>query len=61
MDIYGPLPETKRGNQYVLVIADYFTKWMDFFPMEAHTVPELFVYNFVRYFGASNYLHTDQG
>ena len=46
MDILGPLPETERGNQYVLVITDYFTKWTDSFPMsnmEAHTVAELFV------------------
>ena len=50
MDILGPLPETKRGNRYVSVIADYFTKWIEAFPMpimEAHTVAELFVYNFV--------------
>ena len=25
MDIMGPLPETSRGNKYILVIADYFT------------------------------------
>ena len=50
MDILGPLPETERSNQYVLVIADYFTKWTEAFPMsnmEAHTVAELFVCNFV--------------
>ena len=49
MDILGPLPETERGNRYVLVIADNFTKWTEAFPMsnmEAHTVAELFVYNF---------------
>ena len=49
MDILGPLPEMERGNRYVLVIADYFTKWTEGFPMsnmEAHTVAELFVYNF---------------
>ena len=29
--------------------------------MEAHTVAELFVYNFVCRFGPPDYLHTDQG
>ena len=29
--------------------------------VEAHTVAELFVYNFVHHFGAPDYLHTDQG
>ena len=64
MDILGPLPETERGNRYVLVIADYFTKWTEAFPMsnmEAHTVAGLFVYKFVRHFGGPDYLHTDQG
>ena len=27
MDLCGPLPETARGNRYVLVIADYFSKY----------------------------------
>ena len=64
MDFLGPLPETERGNWHVLMIADYFTKWTEAFPMsnmEAHTVAELFVYNFVCHFGAPDYLHTDQG
>ena len=64
MDILGPLPETERSNRYVLVIADYFTKWTEAFPMsnmEAHTVAELFVCNFFCCFGAPDYLHTDQG
>ena len=32
MDIFGPLPETPRGNRYILVIGDYFTKWKEAFP-----------------------------
>ena len=45
MDILGPLPETDRGHKYVLVIADYFTKWTEALPMpdmEARTVANLF-------------------
>ena len=29
MDILGPLPETPRGNKYILVLGDYFTKWTE--------------------------------
>ncbi len=29
MDLLGPLPESKAGNSYVLVVADYFTHWME--------------------------------
>lgn len=41
MDIMGPFPETPRHNRYILVIGDYFTKWIEAFPManmEAVTV-----------------------
>ena len=28
IDILGPLIETPRGNQYVLVVVDQFSKWL---------------------------------
>lgn len=64
MDILGPLPLTNRGNKYVVVVADYFTKWVEAYPMpnmEAKTVAELFVSQFVCHFGVPEVLHTDQG
>ena len=33
LDILGPLPMTHRKNQYVLVMGDYFTKWVDAVPI----------------------------
>jgi len=64
MDILGPLSVTTRGNRYILVIADYFTKWVEAFPMpnmEATTVAQLFVSQFICRFGTLEFLHTDQG
>ena len=64
MDILGPLPKTQAGNKYILVIGDYFTKWTEAFPMvnmEAPTVAQIFVNQFVCRFGSPQYLHTDQG
>jgi hypothetical protein len=29
VDIFGPLPLTKQGNKYILVISDLFTKWTE--------------------------------
>jgi hypothetical protein len=32
LDIIGPLPQTKRRNKYLLVVGDYFTRWMEAYP-----------------------------
>ena len=64
MDILGPLPETPRGNCYILVIGDYFTKWKEAFPLrdtEAVTVARVLVNEFICRFGVPDSLHTDQG
>ena len=60
----GPLPETSRGNKYILVIADYFTKWSEAYPipnMEAITVAKCLVNEFICRFGVPEQLHSDQG
>jgi len=33
MDMLGPLPEYSAGNSYILVMGDYFTKWMEVYPI----------------------------
>jgi hypothetical protein len=33
MDILGPLPMSKNGNKYVLVISYLFTKWTEALPI----------------------------
>ena len=41
LDILGPLPSSNSGNRYILIVADYFSKWTEAFPMqnqEASTV-----------------------
>ncbi|KAJ8527388.1 hypothetical protein ON010_g14873 [Phytophthora cinnamomi] len=35
VDAIGPLVTAPRGNKYILVIADYFTRWVEAFPVEA--------------------------
>jgi hypothetical protein len=29
MDILGPFPKTTRKRQFVLVVVNYFTKWVE--------------------------------
>ena len=31
MDYMGPLPETSRSNQHILVVVEHFTKWCEAF------------------------------
>jgi len=45
-DLIGPLPESDTGNRYIMVVADYFTRYMEAFPLpnqEATTVARILV------------------
>jgi len=37
MDLIGPLPKSKRGHIYALVMQDYFTKWPKAIPLKDAT------------------------
>ena len=63
-DILSKLPLTKRGNREVLVIGDYFTKWMEAIPVpdqKATTVARAILEHFIYKFGVPLSLHSDQG
>ena len=64
IDIAGPFPETDKGNRYILVAMDYFSKWPEVFALpnqEAVTVAEALVDNVFSRFGIPLELHSDQG
>ena len=64
VDILGELPETENGNKYVLIMADYYTKWTESYPMpnmEAATVAEIIVKEFISRYGIPSKIHSDQG
>ena len=64
IDILGELPITSDGNKYILVMADYFTKWTEALPMpnmEACTVAKILVENVLCRFGILQKIHSDQG
>ena len=64
VDILGELPVTERGNKYVLVVSDYFTKWTESYSMcnmEAATVAKLLVEQLFSRFGIPDQIHLDQG
>ena len=40
-DIVGPLPRSKSGNEYLLVMQDLFTKWIKIKPLPRATGPKI--------------------
>ena len=50
MDLIGPMPQTPRGNKYIITLTDYFSKWAEAAALPdktAHGVAK-FIYSVVR-------------
>jgi transposase InsO family protein len=64
IDIAGPFPQSDRGNRYLLIAIDYFTKWPEVYPIpnqEALTVADALVTNIFCRFGVPRELYSDKG
>ena len=64
MDILGPLPLTKRGNRFVFVVCDAFTKWTEIFAIPDQTAPtcaSILLNEVIGRYGCPYDLHSDQG
>ncbi|GBN20330.1 hypothetical protein AVEN_131313-1 [Araneus ventricosus] len=64
LDILEAFILTSKGNQYILVLMDYFTKWPEAIPipdMEASTVAVELVRGWISCYGVSMILYSDQG
>lgn len=74
MQVYRPLqrvaadilelPVTSRGNRYVLVVEDYFTKYVNLYALPnqtAYTVAHCLFDDYVLLHGVPEVLHSDQG
>ena len=62
-DVIGPLPITKRGNRFILLVVDYFTKWVEAFALPQHTaiiVAQMLAEGWVCKFGVPMRAHCDQ-
>ena len=60
LDIMSPLPQTDNGSMYILVLADYFSKWA----LKDHThltIADVLVEQLVFRYGVPNNLQSDQG
>ena len=64
IDILGPLPVTLAGNKFILVAADYFTKWIEAYAIpnqEATTVAHKLLDEMFCRFALPEKLHSEQG
>ena len=61
MDILGPFPESKRGNSYILVVADLFTRWMEAFAIPNQEASNVLVDEIFMRYAIPKQLHSDQG
>lgn len=64
-DIAGPLPTSSKGNKWIIVFVEHFTKFCELVPMrnaKAETVAGIFVREWVcRYNGICENFLSDQG
>ena len=64
MDIVGPLPKAERGNRYLLVVVDYYTRWPEAYAivhLDAHSIASKLVTEYVARYGAPYSIHSFQG
>lgn len=60
--ILGELPLTKKGNKYILVVADYYTKWTESFAiqnMESITIARVIVEEVICRIGTPAVIHSN--
>ena len=64
IDILSGLPVATDGSKHILVVTDYFTKWVEAYSLpdqEASTCMTILYQNFFSRFGLPRQLHSDQG
>lgn len=64
VDFVGPLPRSGRGNAYILVFIDYFTKWVEICPVReatAQVAAQKFISEVFSRHGAPTHIVSDRG
>ena len=63
LDHIGPLNTDAHGNEYILVIIDAFSRWVELFPTKSMTAVKTVsvMLNHIGRFGNPEVIHTDQG
>ena len=61
-DVIGPIPTTKNGKRFILVVVDYYTKWAEAYDLVDHkasTVANTIIRNWIAHHGVPMRLHCD--
>lgn len=64
LDYLGPFPKTPRGNKYILVMTDHFTKYVEIVPVphqQAEDCAMRIVNEIIPRWGTPLNIHSDQG
>uniref|UniRef100_A0A3Q3LEK6 Integrase catalytic domain-containing protein n=1 Tax=Mastacembelus armatus TaxID=205130 RepID=A0A3Q3LEK6_9TELE len=63
IDVMGPLPKTVEGFQYILTATDYFSKWVEAFPLKTKSATEVgrHICSIIYRHGCPKRIITDQG
>jgi hypothetical protein len=64
IDIMGPFPATSRQKRFLLVIVDYFTRWIEIFSMRITTsieIAEVLINQVFTRYGLPRYILSDNG
>ncbi len=64
VDLMGPFPRSSSGNVHLLVFVDYYSRWVELFPLRratAETVSQVLHKEILTRWGVPDYILSDQG
>ncbi|GAA6080783.1 uncharacterized protein LOC113073276 [Tachysurus ichikawai] len=64
VDLMGPFPRSSSGNVYLLVLVDYYSRWVELFGLRkatAETISKVMIDEVFTRWGVPNYLLSDRG
>jgi transposase InsO family protein len=64
IDIMGPFPTTARQKRFLLVVVDYFTRWIELFPIHSTTsvdMANIMMNEIFSRYGLPKYIVSDNG
>uniref|UniRef100_A0A8D0D922 Integrase catalytic domain-containing protein n=1 Tax=Sander lucioperca TaxID=283035 RepID=A0A8D0D922_SANLU len=64
VDLMGPFPRSSNGNLYLIVFVDYYTRWVEMFPLRkatAETVSQILRKEILTHWGVPTFILSDQG